>query len=197
MMSAGPKHIRRIVVLSAIFSATSVLVGSCYFSSRYFIIDDLNYPELSQDEKSRLFSTTLPSRREIEDYYVDATLLHSHPPIGNYISYFRSDGYFFVWQSNELKRGRWSISPLIVRRVYENRSRLGVGYTLCIYFDDGSLFDDNCIFVSDRSHMFVFGSGRIERAKGDIFNMSTRKKAPFALPTTDITIGQMEATQSR
>ncbi|MEW6438246.1 MAG: hypothetical protein AB1508_13880 [Pseudomonadota bacterium] len=191
-MSKGIDYLRRFAKITGV--CLLIFVGAGIFSYFFVYVKTENLDEefrWSDEQKERYFAESLPSRGDIEKYFSNATFFTSDPPIGNDITYFDNDGDFFDWHGNEIKKGHWSIYPIIYIRSYKSRRRVGIIYSRCIYLEDNSLTEDNCYLVG-RKNIYQ-RSGDVERRSGDLFNLSKRQAAPFSLPTVPINIPQIEA----
>lgn len=66
------------------------------YRHRYFRTLNINQLVGTTGEtKERLFAEQLPSRKDIEDFFFNTTIVTSHPPIGNDVAYFDGQGNFF------------------------------------------------------------------------------------------------------
>lgn len=84
MTATRSGRIRRVVIPVGLFLTVAVLISSCY-TLGYFTTQNIDNVVLSDADKEKLFSATFPSRQEIENYFSDATILMSNPPIENNI----------------------------------------------------------------------------------------------------------------
>jgi hypothetical protein len=181
----------------ALIGVVALFMGYLYVS-RHFITENIDHFALWSDEsKKRYFSETFPTRNEIERYLSNATILISHPPIGNTVYYFDSDGRYYYWHGNDnmIGRGHWFLYPRIVRRIYNGRSRFDLAYLFCRELDDGSFTDDNCVLLGSTDQIMKYHAFR-EYAKGDVFNLSELQSPPFDLPPRPISMEQLSATMS-
>jgi hypothetical protein len=163
-----------------------------YGHDHYIVQNIDNFGGLSSEAKQLDFSVTFPSRTEIEDFLRDTTILVSWPPIGNSVRYFDNDQRFFDWHGVEIIRGHWQLHPMIVRRIFNGRSRFDWAYSYCIELNDGSLTEDNCLLIYTTKQLL--GSSRpTERAKGDFFGLSKQRDPPFEMPKTEISIEELRS----
>jgi hypothetical protein len=187
---------RRFLIILATSAIIIFVLNIYFYTFSHFKTENIDeHFRWSEERKESYFSEAFPSRHEIEDYLFNSTFLTSKPPIGNDVTYFNANGCFFDWHGNEIKRGNWSLYPIVYRRIYKGKSRIDIIYSLCRELDDGSLTDDNCYLVG--RHNMYWRSGQIDYEKGDIFNLSGRKMAPFDLPETSISVEQMKTAINR
>ena len=183
-----------------------IIVGTCllivafawgsisYHQYRRQYFRALNINELvgtTGETKERLFTETLPSRQDIENFFFNTTIVTSHPPIGNDVRYFDNQGNFFAWHGNEIEKGRWYTYSVSLTRTYWGLSREDVAQVFCRELDDGSFTQDNCVMITGVQQLFSY-YGTHEQVVGDILDLSGRQKAPFKLPITEITLSELK-----
>ncbi len=76
-------------------------------------------------------------------------------------------------------------------RIYWGNSRVDVAQVFCRELDDGSFMQDNCVMITGIQQFFSY-YGTHERVFGDIFDLSGGQKAPFRLPTTEVTLAELK-----
>jgi hypothetical protein len=192
-------YLKRIARFGGICFFIFAAIGTFLYGARHFITQNIDdFVREPNETKESYFLETFPSRHEIEDYLLDATILISHPPIGNSVYYFDSNYRFFIWHANDFKitKGHWFLYPMIDRRIYNGRSRFDLAYSFCRELDDGSLTEDNCILLGSTNQILA-GVGHREYTKGDVFDLSKRSKPPFAIPATTINMEQLRAAVGR
>jgi hypothetical protein len=196
-MSLRMIYLKRLAKIGGACFLIFATIGVFIYGARHFITQNIDdFFRWPPDKKESFFLETFPSRREIEDYLLNTTILISHPPIGNSVYYFDKDQHTFNWHGNQIIKGHWFLYPMIDRRVYNGKWRFDLAYSFCRELDDGSFTEDNCILLGSTSQIFA-GFGELDYAKGDIFDLSNRSKPPFTMPTTAISIEQLRTAISQ
>jgi hypothetical protein len=134
------------------------------------------------------FARRFASYGEIEDYLSDVTLVISHPPRGNAIYYFDRNQQFALWREPVVATGRWWTDPELQLLKLGSERRFAIVQYFCM--SRASLIEDaqdNCYSVADVDSLINAGAGgRIERSKGNVFNLTPGKRQPFSLPHSDL-----------
>lgn len=188
------------LVLVTIVSAGYVYV---FLYERVSVVrlDDRFDPKYGYDvgRREEYFNQKFPDYSDIERYLSNATLLRSRPPSGNEVFYFDNDQNFYSWKrAREVETGKWSASPRAQIIRLGVRWRIAIVYVFCMTFSDRPLVaqQDNCYSVGSLRSLLARGRGTYhEIGKGDVFGLASRK-APFDLPTSQITIESLSATKS-
>lgn len=170
-----------------------------YLYSKYVIYENINdYIYHSDDQKEKDFSSIFPSRRDIEDYLYDTTILKSYR-LYNEVQYFDKENNFFDWTANDktIDRGKWFISPLIDVRMYNCRWSIDIVYCFSSRMDVYAGPESECSLIGDIKNIFEADSPKLEHIKGDLFNLSAIRKAPFGLPSSSTTLMEIKAKMEK
>jgi hypothetical protein len=179
--------LRRFAKFGGVCLLIVAFIKGCFYASDHFITENV--------DNIAHFSMELASRKEIEDFLFDATILISYPPF-NSVTYFDNRGRMFEWSGNEIRTGRWFLYPMLDRRIYKGKWRFDVVYSYCREFDDGSLKEDNCVLLGSTKQLLSW-PGADEYARGDIFDLALRQKPPFNIyEMTGITLAQLKVRLS-
>jgi hypothetical protein len=188
MTSNRKATLRRFAKFGGVCLVIIACIEGCSYAADHYITEHI--------DNIANFSNEPASRKEIEDFLFDATILVSDPPL-NSVTYFDKGGNFFEWYANGVKRGSWSLYPMLDRRTYNEKSRFDVVYSYCREYDDGSLKEDNC-FLLESTKQLLSWPGADEYERGDIFDLSRRQKPPFDIyGMTRITLSELRARLSR
>jgi hypothetical protein len=186
---------KRVGVVLGTLLVIAVTIGSfTYFAYfRYTYYRTLNIDDFfgaDSETKEKLFGDAPPTGQEIERFFFEATILTSHPPIFSDVTYFDSLFHFFEWSGKDILKGRWSTYPVTLTRTYRGHSRVDVAQIFCRELDGETLMEGSCKLIIRMSQLF-FEQGSHERTSGDIFNLSHSQRAPFAIPSTEITLARL------
>ena len=155
-------------------------------------------PPSKAGAKEEHFAHQFPTVKEIEDYWLDSTLLVSDPSRSNRVFYFDRDYHRTEWTNTYLATESWAISPFQERLKLGSQSRVVTVQCFAVLTDVGNAQRD-CTSVWDVSLMNQSGrTSTREHRKGDVFGLSGRKTAPFALPSREpVTINSLLAELQR
>lgn len=183
----------------------TVLAGYVYVSVyeriSFVRLDDKYDPKYGFDAglREEYFSRKFPDFSDIERYLSNSTLLRSRPPSGNEVFYFDNDQNFYSWKrGREVEIGKWHASPSLQIIGLSGQWRVAIVYVFCMTFADRPQIaqQDSCYHVMSLRSLLARGRGTYhEIGKGDVFGLASRK-APFDLPTSQITIESLSATKS-
>lgn len=164
----------------------------CYIFSFVVVQDLADYHFPSEESKRQYFEAEIPTRREIETYLHDSTILMSYPPNSNSVTYFGADRSMYEWYQNEITKGIWWLSPLILKKKYNNELRHGFAYAICRKYEPDLLGDDRCRLVTQKDKILYLLPGSLDYAKGDVFNLSHTKNPPLKLSNKAINITDLQ-----
>lgn len=147
-----------------------------------------------------LFSREFPSARQIEQHLANQTIVVTEPTDGMHIAtqnsviYFDEHHHIFRWfgADRRIFKGIWAANPGINVLEYDDRWRVVLGYLFCTwYYDENpATQQENCTIPSSIDTI-ITAPGTKQYVTGDIFELSTRKRTPFALPNAPFTVGDL------
>ena len=192
------KRGRVYVVLGLIVGTVLIICSYSYVHGHVRIIrlDRIFNPTYGFPEGYRetYFARVFPSSQAINEYLTDATILFSQPPNGNEIFYFNHEQQFVSWRGNIVSGGTWRLSPSLQIIELDGKWRTAIVQRFCTLMSEmpANAQQDNCYDVSDIESILSRGLGsRREYKKGNVFDISANKPAPFQLPDSAITFDSL------
>jgi hypothetical protein len=198
---SNPNRIVRRTLVVAFLIGGSWLYVFIYDNFRIIRLDSIYSPATYRDAeliKQRIFSQKIPSLNEIDDYLSDATVVVSHPPVGNAVYYFDSDRKIFWWHGDQISTGVWKATPNVQLIIFGTQWRLAIVYKFCWSFSDRVAIEqqDSCYYLTSLDWIFSFANSHREYRKGDLFGLDKVEKGQVGkLPESNISIEQLLATE--
>ena len=148
--------------------------------------------------KERYFSRNFPSLSEIDSYLSDATIVVSHPPVGNAVYYFDKNRKVLWWHGDQISAGEWKAIPNLQLITFGAQWRFAVVYKFCWSFSDRSAIEqqDSCYYLTSLDWIFSAANSLREYRKGDLFGLNKVGKEQIGrLPESNISIEQLLETK--
>ncbi|MBI3699144.1 MAG: hypothetical protein HY242_01685 [Afipia sp.] len=190
--------------VSGVFVTCCIVFAICVIGwQRISIVrlDKMFDPALGFSDGRRVeyFARDFPSSDNIKDYLSDATILHSHPPLGNDVFYFDKQQGFLAWLDSEIVTGNWQSYPKLQIILLGDRWRIAVVNSFCMLYTHVLASDqqDRCYSVESLASILARGkTTRHEYRKGNVFGLADNKLPPFPIPKSDITIDSLLSHKS-